>query len=1282
MLTALLALIVAVIGMTSGGLVLSGPASAATPGITTTLLINGQPATGTPTVKSGDVEHLQVQYDNSVTPGSTVKIKLGDNVTVGTLPAANTAVQSITKEPDGTVDITFKNPWPAGVNQGIVDLTFTVNPVATSGQQDITWNVDGTANTQSVTVLRPGDSTAPTADAQSKGESGNYNGAVTVDADGTVHLNPNVIGKPMTYTVKGTTTTGGAYAISDQLPAGLTYVTGSASASVDTWDADGVNRTTTDPFTDFTPALTPAGTTFSTTANLPTGRASTVTITYQAAIPDDAARTDLEQQLQAEYDGVGAAGGNFTVALTNTATIGGVTRTATVNLTGTKAGPWGPVPGNAFDKTVDVTSQNVTPAGDGTLTPPVPVVYTLTANLSQWGAPEATPLSQNVVITDTLPAQASWATGAGLLTPTGITLTQAGACPSAADFAADTYLDQYCVDGQTLLINVGKSSTTVASIAAKAMITTVTGLPTGTPPFQGAMLYNATNTAGFDYGATPYTKSVTTGLIDRGVTGPDGYNDPSVFAKTTSPSSITVQPGQSTTVNYTFTVNATNDDVVDAADSKIVDKVDPNVFGTVSAATLGAAVTGTYGSTNLVSSDFAVTVDASNNVTIMLSAAGKAKATPVNQNWSVHLPLDTVPVVGTQTVPVDNSATIYNSADNTPLYNSTVSSQVSSYGDEAEVRKTVWDSDLSDWTSNLRAKLNADGTLVKDDFVYRVQFIPHGNYDNVVIVPVDDVLPAGTSFVGFVTEANAGTGADPTAGPVDVGGNIQATYDPATRTVALTQADGTRLDASQTIAAFFEVHVDDFTADVPIVNTIGATSATITPTDGYPLSIAKQDSGDPGTVIDDPNARFQLKDADGTVVVDDIFVSDGFLRVAGPDGQPAAVKVSRPGTYTLSEVLPPAGYVKSDATLQFVVTADSIPDQQTFFDDPVGPSVSVGDYVWVDTNRDGRQNTGEPGIPGVVLTITGPDGRPVTGVNGLPVGPQSTDEDGKYSFDGLPVLTDGQHYTVTIDQDASKTALAPYTPTKAGVGDRAGDSSTWTAQSEGLTEDGQRDPTLDFGFVTKTYAIGDKVWIDTNNNGIQDSGEPPLAGVTVTLLDGSGNTVATTTTDADGRYIFDNLPAGTYQVKFRLTADQAAKYTFTTTGSGTVGTDSNADQDTGLTRTFTLGDSDADLTTSYTDQTVEASEGIDPTWDAGVVLLDTGSTSLSSSPHTSPSSIPSSIPSTDGGSGTSPDDSGSGGGGLAMTGSDIAGMSIAALAALVGGTGLLLLGRARRRRAH
>ncbi|MCL4394698.1 MAG: carboxypeptidase regulatory-like domain-containing protein, partial [Chloroflexi bacterium] len=63
-------------------------------------------------------------------------------------------------------------------------------------------------------------------------------------------------------------------------------------------------------------------------------------------------------------------------------------------------------------------------------------------------------------------------------------------------------------------------------------------------------------------------------------------------------------------------------------------------------------------------------------------------------------------------------------------------------------------------------------------------------------------------------------------------------------------------------------------------------------------------------------------------------------------------------------------------------------------------------------------------------------------------------------------------------------------------------------------------------------SIGDFVWNDLNGNGVQDAGEPGVGGVTVNLLNASGQVIATTTTDSNGKYEFTNLAAGTYAVQF------------------------------------------------------------------------------------------------------------------------------------------------------
>ena len=97
-------------------------------------------------------------------------------------------------------------------------------------------------------------------------------------------------------------------------------------------------------------------------------------------------------------------------------------------------------------------------------------------------------------------------------------------------------------------------------------------------------------------------------------------------------------------------------------------------------------------------------------------------------------------------------------------------------------------------------------------------------------------------------------------------------------------------------------------------------------------------------------------------------------------------------------------------------------------------------------------------------------------------------------------------------------------------------------------------------------SIGDTVWQDLDGDGVHVGSEPGLPGAEVRLLNCNDAQIASTTTNANGRYWFDGLPVGNYRLRFSAPAG----YRFTTSGVGPGGTDSNADPATGLTTCMPL----------------------------------------------------------------------------------------------------------------
>ena len=170
---------------------------------------------------------------------------------------------------------------------------------------------------------------------------------------------------------------------------------------------------------------------------------------------------------------------------------------------------------------------------------------------------------------------------------------------------------------------------------------------------------------------------------------------------------------------------------------------------------------------------------------------------------------------------------------------------------------------------------------------------------------------------------------------------------------------------------------------------------------------------------------------------------------------------------------------------------------------------SIAGTVYRDDNRSGALNPGEKGYPEQTVQLLDKDGAVVATTK--------TDANGAYSFDNLP---DGT-YSVRVVKDGALTDL-----------EQTGDpDSTLDNASEPITLN-EANPTkknVDFGYVPDYFIMG-TIYRDGNRSGALDAGEKLYEGVTVQLRDKDGNVVATTTTDADGTYSFDKLPAGTYSV--------------------------------------------------------------------------------------------------------------------------------------------------------
>jgi hypothetical protein len=95
-------------------------------------------------------------------------------------------------------------------------------------------------------------------------------------------------------------------------------------------------------------------------------------------------------------------------------------------------------------------------------------------------------------------------------------------------------------------------------------------------------------------------------------------------------------------------------------------------------------------------------------------------------------------------------------------------------------------------------------------------------------------------------------------------------------------------------------------------------------------------------------------------------------------------------------------------------------------------------------------------------------------------------------------------------------------------------------------------------FVQTKNILGNRVWFDENQNGIQDPGEGGVGGVCVNLYDANNALAQQTTTDSNGYYAF-NVDAGKYFIEIK----KPLGLEFTQKNGGAENQDSDVDQATG-----------------------------------------------------------------------------------------------------------------------
>lgn len=191
-------------------------------------------------------------------------------------------------------------------------------------------------------------------------------------------------------------------------------------------------------------------------------------------------------------------------------------------------------------------------------------------------------------------------------------------------------------------------------------------------------------------------------------------------------------------------------------------------------------------------------------------------------------------------------------------------------------------------------------------------------------------------------------------------------------------------------------------------------------------------------------------------------------------------------------------------------------------------TINVGNFVWRDTDADGRQDVGENGLAGVTVQLWNSSKNQLFDT-------ATTNASGQYQL----TAPGPGNYRVRVLLPPDAAAFSP----KDQFGDDQVDSDINGSGSDyGFTDVYEFGPSLisiisiDAGIRFPTpINIGNFVWRDRDEDGVQDAGEPGLAGITVQLWNSTKTAMFdSTVTSSGGIYRLVAPDAGSYRVRVIL----------------------------------------------------------------------------------------------------------------------------------------------------